>query len=211
MVTNSNSEFSPGTNLNQLSLLTALAIAMLTFLILLLLIALHILKIDTSVPFLLFPVQLIISFVLMRWALLQYVRRRLKALYKLINTGGGLNNIENGKDMDSTALFDLAEKDVENWLRKKNDEQVAMIEMENYRREYIGNVSHELKTPIFNLQGFIQTLIHGGIHDNEVNKSNNRHHVLHGNSYEYGTKINAVKSILLVEYISNLPDIGQSV
>lgn len=44
-----------------------------------------------------------------------------------------------------------------------------MIEMENYRREYIGNVSHELKTPIFNLQGFIQTLIHGGIQDNEVN------------------------------------------
>ena len=169
MVTNSNSEFSPGTNLNQLSLLTALAIAMLTFLILLLLIALHILKIDISLPFLLFPIQLIISFVLMRWALLQYVRRRLKALYKLINTGGGLNNIENDKGIDSTALFDLAEKDVENWLRKKNDEQVAMIEMENYRREYLGNVSHELKTPIFNLQGFIQTLIHGGIQDNEVN------------------------------------------
>lgn len=119
MVTNSNSEFSPGTNLNQLSLLTALAIAMLTFLILLLLIALHILKIDISLPFLLFPIQLIISFVLMRWALLQYVRRRLKALYKLINTGRGLNNIENDKGIDSTALFDLAEKDVENWLRKK--------------------------------------------------------------------------------------------
>lgn len=169
MVTNSNSEFSPGTNLNQLSLLTALAIAMLTSIILVLLIVLQMIKGDASVAFLLFPIQLITSFVLIRWALLQYVRRRLKALYKLINTGGGLNNIENNKGIDSAALFDLAEKDVENWLRKKNDEQVAMIEMEHYRREYIGNVSHELKTPIFNLQGFIQTLIHGGIQDNEVN------------------------------------------
>ena len=40
---------------------------------------------------------------------------------------------------------------------------------ENYRREFIGNVSHELKTPIFNIQGYVQTLIDGGIEDSDVN------------------------------------------
>ena len=40
---------------------------------------------------------------------------------------------------------------------------------ENYRREFIGNVSHELKTPIFNIQGYIQTLIDGGLEDHEIN------------------------------------------
>jgi two-component system phosphate regulon sensor histidine kinase PhoR len=40
---------------------------------------------------------------------------------------------------------------------------------DNFRREFIGNVSHELKTPIFNIQGYVQTLIDGGIEDENVN------------------------------------------
>ena len=44
-----------------------------------------------------------------------------------------------------------------------------MQKNENYRREFIGNVSHELKTPIFNIQGYVQTLIDGGIEDEKVN------------------------------------------
>lgn len=40
--------------------------------------------------------------------------------------------------------------------------------LEDYRREYIGNVSHELKTPVFNIQGFLQTLVEGGINDTAV-------------------------------------------
>ena len=44
-----------------------------------------------------------------------------------------------------------------------------MKKMEVYRREFLGNVSHELKTPLFNLQGFILTLMDGGIHDPHVN------------------------------------------
>ena len=41
--------------------------------------------------------------------------------------------------------------------------------METYRKEFIGNVSHELKTPIFNAQGYIETLLDGGMEDQEVN------------------------------------------
>ena len=43
--------------------------------------------------------------------------------------------------------------------------------MENYRREFIGNVSHELKTPIFSVQGFTETLLDGAIDDPSVNRS----------------------------------------
>ena len=43
--------------------------------------------------------------------------------------------------------------------------------MENYRREFIGNVSHELKTPIFSVQGFTETLLDGAIEDESVNRS----------------------------------------
>ncbi|TNE71860.1 histidine kinase [bacterium] len=42
--------------------------------------------------------------------------------------------------------------------------------IENYRKEFIGDVSHELKTPIFAIQGFIETLLDGAIEDETVNK-----------------------------------------
>ena len=41
---------------------------------------------------------------------------------------------------------------------------------EKYRREFFGNVSHELKTPIFNIQGYVETLIDGALYDKSVNK-----------------------------------------
>ncbi len=41
--------------------------------------------------------------------------------------------------------------------------------LDSYRKEYLGNVSHELKTPIFNIQGYIDTLINGGLNDEEIN------------------------------------------
>ena len=41
--------------------------------------------------------------------------------------------------------------------------------MDSYRKEYLGNVSHELKTPVFNIQGYVDTLINGGLSDPLVN------------------------------------------
>jgi two-component system phosphate regulon sensor histidine kinase PhoR len=44
-----------------------------------------------------------------------------------------------------------------------------LTKLENYRKEYLGNVSHELKTPIFNIQGYVSTLIDGGLYDETIN------------------------------------------
>ena len=52
---------------------------------------------------------------------------------------------------------------------QKENEILEMKASETYRREFIGNVSHELKTPIFNIQGYILTLLDGGLYDEEVN------------------------------------------
>ncbi len=54
------------------------------------------------------------------------------------------------------------------------EEEVAELEklkgLETYRKEFLGNVYHELKTPIFNLQGYILTLLEGGLDDPEINR-----------------------------------------
>ena len=53
---------------------------------------------------------------------------------------------------------------------KKEHELKLLKTNEKYRREFLGNVSHELKTPIFNIQGYVETLIGGAIYDKAVNK-----------------------------------------
>ena len=53
---------------------------------------------------------------------------------------------------------------------KKEVEIQTLKTLEKYRREFFGNVSHELKTPIFNIQGYVETLIDGALYDKTVNK-----------------------------------------
>ena len=67
-------------------------------------------------------------------------------------------------DYDTDLGFkELGEKVHE--MNQRNAEIDMMKEMENYRKEYIGNVSHELKTPLFSIQGYIETLRDGGVED----------------------------------------------
>jgi len=49
-------------------------------------------------------------------------------------------------------------------------EIIRLNKIENYRKEFIGDISHELKTPIFAIQGFIETLLNGALEDPEVNE-----------------------------------------
>ncbi len=56
-----------------------------------------------------------------------------------------------------------ASKTVEREIQRLN-------RIENYRKEFIGDISHELKTPIFAIQGFVETLLNGAIDDDEVNR-----------------------------------------
>ena len=52
---------------------------------------------------------------------------------------------------------------------ERHKELEHLKKLENYRKEFLGNVSHELKTPIFNIQGYIATLIDGGLYDPKIN------------------------------------------
>lgn len=52
-----------------------------------------------------------------------------------------------------------------------NDREIARLkEAECFRKQYLGNVAHELKTPIFNIQGYISTLLDGGLEDELINR-----------------------------------------
>ena len=61
-------------------------------------------------------------------------------------------------------------REISNFAKSKEREIEELKERENFRREFIADVSHELKTPIFATQGFVHTLLDGAIHDKEVRK-----------------------------------------
>ena len=62
------------------------------------------------------------------------------------------------------------EQQVKEWSVERKEEIEQLEKLENYRKEFLGNVSHELKTPIFNIQGYISTLLDGGMEDNTINR-----------------------------------------
>lgn len=65
-------------------------------------------------------------------------------------------------DTENIGFKELSEKI--SGYREKSDAEIDMMkEMENFRKEYIGNISHELKTPLFSIQGYVETLIDGGV------------------------------------------------
>lgn len=55
------------------------------------------------------------------------------------------------------------------WNAESREEIDQLKQVENYRRDFLSNVSHELKTPIFSIQGYIHTLLDGGIEDEDIN------------------------------------------
>ena len=80
--------------------------------------------------------------------------------------------------MHTNEIFtELKDKRVENigeeltaWA-DTNDREIARLkEAECFRKQYLGNVAHELKTPIFNIQGYISTLLDGGLEDELINR-----------------------------------------
>ena len=98
----------------------------------------------------------------------KYVAYKLKPIYSIVFS----RNVRTDEILD-----ELKDKHVENigdeltaWA-DTNDKEIARLkETERFRKQYLGNVAHELKTPIFNVQGYISTLLDGGLEDDLINR-----------------------------------------
>jgi two-component system phosphate regulon sensor histidine kinase PhoR len=69
---------------------------------------------------------------------------------------------------DEDGLLRLEER-VDDLIESREKEVIQFENLDSYRKEYLGNVSHELKTPVFNIQGYIDTLLNGGLEDQRIN------------------------------------------
>ena len=97
-----------------------------------------------------------------------YIQDRVRIIYKTIRRFKGSNSNLN-LDMSSD-IVEQVNQDVMSWAESQIDEITNLRETDTFRKEFIGNLAHELKTPIFNIQGFILTLLEGGMEDPEINR-----------------------------------------
>lgn len=122
-----------------------------------------------SARFVFLPLLLLFLFTYLgvRYGLMRYIYH-MKSLYQSVSEGS----------QDSEGLYEtdveegyVPEKNDRNekWTKKQVRELERLKDLEKYRKEFVGNVSHELKTPIFNIQGYILTLLEGGIDDSKIN------------------------------------------
>jgi len=114
----------------------------------------------------LFPITYIVVYYLLE----KFIWGRIKLIYKTIHSfKKPKNGIKRSKFFDDNIIDNVNDEVIE-WGEDNMKEIDKLKKMESYRREFIGNVSHELKTPIFNIQGYVLTLLDGGLEDNSVNR-----------------------------------------
>lgn len=100
-----------------------------------------------------------------------FVYRKIKLIYKLIyQTKASKREEFYYKNILPQKSIDEVREDVENWAQQRKAEIEVLKQNEAYRKEFLQNLSHELKTPIFAIQGYVDTLINGALENPEVNK-----------------------------------------
>lgn len=110
-----------------------------------------------------------ISYFLVLFILNKYINDKIKPIYKTIREVPISGKREKLLEKFTTTNISAVQKEVEEWAKNQTSEITRLKDLERYRKEFVGNVSHELKTPIFNIQGYVLTLLEGGIDDPKIN------------------------------------------
>jgi len=116
-----------------------------------------------------FTISFITSYVVFYYLIEKYVYSKIKLIYKLIH------NLKLGRDLrdamgESTSTDPIGdvEQEVKAWAREKKTEIEQLRSQEKFRREFLSNISHEFKTPLFAIQGYIDAIVDDEFEDTEM-------------------------------------------
>jgi len=118
-----------------------------------------------------FVLTFLTSYYLYLYTLQNFIYRKIKLIYKFIyQTKASKREEFFNKNILPLKTIEEVSEDVEKWASQKKEELDSLRRNEAYRKEFLLNLSHELKTPIFAVQGYIHTLLDGAMDDPKVNK-----------------------------------------
>ncbi|MEI6748224.1 MAG: sensor histidine kinase [Bacteroidales bacterium] len=104
------------------------------------------------------------------YTLERFIYQKIKLVYKTISRFKRSPKYDKQKPDISSGTIDNVHTEVLRWGEDHQKEIAELERMAEYRRDFLGNVSHELKTPIFNIQGYVLTLLDGGLEDPSINR-----------------------------------------
>lgn len=110
----------------------------------------------------------IVSYLAILYVIQRFIVNRIKPVYNVIRDLP-LSGKKLEEQKSSNNLLLNVKSEVEEWAKTQLKEIERLKELEKYRKDFVGNVSHELKTPIFNIQGYVLTLLEGGMEDPKIN------------------------------------------
>ncbi|WP_107038508.1 sensor histidine kinase [Brumimicrobium mesophilum] len=110
-------------------------------------------------------VSMLVSYVLLK----KFIQDRLELIFRIINHGSSMKGEGPKIDMNNDSIGDASTASVA-WATARKVEITKLREQADFRREFLGNLAHELKTPVFSIQGYILTLLEGGLEDEKVNR-----------------------------------------
>ncbi|MEJ7768599.1 MAG: ATP-binding protein [Chitinophagaceae bacterium] len=118
-----------------------------------------------------FLVLFLISYLLINFFLQQFIYRRIKLIYKFIyqTKASKKEEVYYKYILPKKGIAEVSE-DVAKWAVQKSNEIAILKQNEAYRKEFLQNLAHEFKTPIFAIQGYVDTLLNGAMEDPEISK-----------------------------------------
>lgn len=158
----------------------------------------------------------LLSLFIIQFRVEKFIYKRVKRIYDDVSL------LESSSFTDEAVTTDMATltREVEKFASNKKLEIETLKVREEYRKEFLGNVSHELKTPLFTIQGYLLTLIDGAMHDEKIlekylNRANKgvERLIYIVNDLDMITKLEAgdlnlnVESFDIVEMIQNVFDL----
>lgn len=156
---------------SQIAFFTSLFIALFSFLLLLIFSLVNRLQFTWWM----YVVEIVIIFIIANsvnyYYLERYIYRKIKLIYKTIREEK-LSPQDKVTTIDMNRnIMDDVEREVTEWASNQKREIDKYKAWAEYRRQFLGDISHELKTPIFNIQGYLHTLLDGGLQDENINFS----------------------------------------
>src|SRR6188474_2008144 len=118
-----------------------------------------------------FAVILSGSYFLILFIFQRFIYRKIKLIYKFIyQTKASKKEEMYYKYILPQKSMDEVREDVEAWAEQRKKEIESLKKNETFRKEFLQNLSHEFKTPVFAIQGYIESLLSGGMNNPEINK-----------------------------------------
>lgn len=116
----------------------------------------------------LFPIIVALIYFLIKYFLESFVFRKIKVIYKIISDS---KKVPHDKVIDfEKKTIEEVKEEVVKWAEDTSQEIKYLKSLESYRQNFVGNISHELKTPLFSVQGYLHTLLEGGMYDDKIFK-----------------------------------------